>query len=705
LKIKLKAPGGKDFIPSPSQRQFMTSPKPFVYYSGGLGCVSKDTLINVNRGGNGTRITIENAYLAFNNIKKNRIRGWDKSIPTMIRSLCGPRVALNKVNHILYSGKKKVFKLTLDNGNSIKATEDHKIMTMGGWIRLDNLTIADYVMCDTRIPIKSSTKKRKRDKYALGLRHHPYAYNFDERGRGRIEIHRAIYEAFINNLPMEEYLNIMRRVPEKAKDLWCIDPSKYHIHHINEDHYDNRIENLQLITILEHKKQHANYGNLSQGIPTFSQVKSIEFIGIEDTYDVCCNYPFNNFCANDIVIHNSGKSLAGAMSGFLLAYRSPGSFGVVVREDIPSLKQSTMRLFSDVIPPEVVSDFNKQDRVYTLKNGSQIIFISSDNPEKVRSWEIDWYLIEEANKVSKEFHDEIIRRLRNPKVPASRYRGMYISNPTSKEHWLYKLFNSGDANFEFIKNTTYENAAHLPPGYIAMLESTMSPENVRRFLHGENNVDFVGIPVYSGCFNAQLHVGSLEYNPARVIMRGWDFGFRHPACVWFQMDDDGRILVLDEMLGKDIALREFAQQVIGRGNRMFPDAAYYQDFCDPAGNQKKDDGERSVEILKEILGAVPINRSSPVLEGIEILRGLMTHHVNGKMLFNIDKRCENLIEGFNGGYHYDDKREDFIVKDGYYEHLQDALRMGILSSCGFKHGRDAQSYKEEYQPRNTFTGY
>ena len=84
----------------------------------------------------------------------------------------------------------------------------------------------------------------------------------------------------------------------------------------------------------------------------------------------------------------SGKSVGGVVSGIMLSLAYLKNFGVVVREDIPSLKQSTMRAYLDWCPKAVIKDFNKQDRVLTLINDSQIIFISSDNPEKVRSWEI-----------------------------------------------------------------------------------------------------------------------------------------------------------------------------------------------------------------------------------------------------------------------------------------------------------------------------
>lgn len=40
----------------------------------------------------------------------------------------------------------------------------------------------------------------------------------------------------------------------------------------------------------------------------YSRAISIEYVGIEDTYDIQCYGPYHNFVANDIVVHNSGKT-------------------------------------------------------------------------------------------------------------------------------------------------------------------------------------------------------------------------------------------------------------------------------------------------------------------------------------------------------------------------------------------------------------
>ena len=56
------------------------------------------------------------------------------------------------------------------------------------------------------------------------------------------------------------------------------------------------------------KKDEVMCDTLNQGIPVYSKVKSIDFVGKEKTYDIVCEEPNHNFVANGMVIHNSGKS-------------------------------------------------------------------------------------------------------------------------------------------------------------------------------------------------------------------------------------------------------------------------------------------------------------------------------------------------------------------------------------------------------------
>jgi len=285
------------------------------------GCLSWDTVINENRCTLGRKKIIKQMYKAFNGLNKHKHHNYDKNYKTYVRSFNGTTIQLNEVESITYSGIKHLYTLTLEDDIFLKATSDHKIMTNNGWKPLLSINVNDdLIMCDT---LKSKKKtnhiyKNFIDTPVQNLWYHPYAQrvktNKEKRGYTlRIEKHRFIYEAHINNLSHDEYKKILRNNPEKTKTLKFIDPSIYDIHHKDFNHSNNDINNLEKLTKEDHQVLHSkkNKFNFNQGMPIFKKIKSIEYYGEDHTYDIGC-YENHNFVANGMVVHNSGKSLIQA---------------------------------------------------------------------------------------------------------------------------------------------------------------------------------------------------------------------------------------------------------------------------------------------------------------------------------------------------------------------------------------------------------
>lgn len=280
---------------------------------GAEGCLSGDTLISINRAKLGRKITLKRLYNQYNGnpdriIEKNRF--YDFSIPTFVRSFNGRQVRLHKLKNVFYSGKKMLYKIILSDGKEIKATSTHKFLTKEGWIELSKLNIGQEVMTDNFKTLKkgdNGNTKIKLYDIQLTTKYHPYS------SRGRVEVHRLIYESRINNLKFREYLDILLNDKDKSQKLTFINPNIYHIHHKDECHYNNSIENLELMKKEDHAKLHSinNYLELLQWIPIPTKIISITEAGIEDTYDIECEEPYHNFVANGIIVHNSSKSHLG----------------------------------------------------------------------------------------------------------------------------------------------------------------------------------------------------------------------------------------------------------------------------------------------------------------------------------------------------------------------------------------------------------
>jgi Rad3-related DNA helicase len=322
--------------------------------NGPTGCLVGSTEINLNRASNGFRISLQEAYehwvgsplsvqyglckcgcghstrissqthsgkgevkgvaLDFVRGHKNRSILWDKSTPTLIRSLCDNNISLNQVIDIVQSGIKPVYELRLENGFTLVGTHDHEILSSKGWTPLGSLRRGDTVAIDFVVPFKSGISKRTKniDLYVTGMINHPFSTTLkaskkNPKGNARTPIHRIVFESIINNLSVDEFINRIRE-NDRVSDLLFVNPALYHVHHADGDHSNNDPGNLVLTTISDHNKLHKRHENFNNSIPGFVPVRSILFVGEEMTYDVKCAAPHHNFSANGIIVHNCGKS-------------------------------------------------------------------------------------------------------------------------------------------------------------------------------------------------------------------------------------------------------------------------------------------------------------------------------------------------------------------------------------------------------------
>ena len=220
----------------------------------------------------------------------------------------------------------------------------------------------------------------------------------------------------------------------------------------------------------------------------------------------------------------------------------------------------------------------------------------------------------------------------------------------------------------------------------------------------EMDIDFTvssGEPFYAD-FNRRTHVKPCKFDPTLPLIRGWDFGRSRPACVWGQLQSNLKFHVLYSVMAKNRSIFQFAPYVITQTNIMFPGAKVITDYGDPAGAQETDKGATTI-ILTTQFGIDVVSRFSFVEEGTKILEQKLMIQADGGPGIIIDPCNKVLIDGFAGGYKLDTtktgKNDDGVLKnrakkDGFYDHLQDALRyiiVNIFSFDTFSQGRDKAS--------------
>lgn len=275
------------------------------------GCLAEDTFIkfiNVREDGivqDCKGASIKNLYERFHNRTE-----LTKNTTFNVTSINEEnRIFRNEIADVVKSGVKECFKLVTRQGFEIKATKDHKFFTGDNYIPLGELKVGDFVYIHNNTPYKKA-EKTKRSKYKETTLKWYYEGEPREINGGfyyRAKVHRLTYEAFMNDMSYDEYVQRLNS-ELRCQDLLTI-PEGYDVHHIDENTTNNDVSNLQLYSKAEHARFHAidKHNNLRfTAIP--DDIISITSIGKVMTYDIKCYFPYNNFIAEGIVVHNSGKS-------------------------------------------------------------------------------------------------------------------------------------------------------------------------------------------------------------------------------------------------------------------------------------------------------------------------------------------------------------------------------------------------------------
>ena len=290
-------------------RSMGVSPNKTYGLFGKPGCMSGDTIVEVNRAGKSFKIRMDALFYKFNGgisergVTKTKT-SWDENIDTTIRArMEDGYIKLVPIESVLASGVKETFELVTESGKRVRATTKHPFLTPTGWKKLKELKVNDEVLVDIG-RVKTGRTKLK-DKEIRGLIHHPFA-----RSRERVIEHRLIMEAHLNDLTLESFVNLCKTGLGNY-DLIFLNPECYVVHHIDGSHYNNNVDNLKVMSHEQHKVLHGkeNYRNVtSQTGP--DKIISIEPFGEEETYDIAIGEEPHNFLANGIVVHNTGKTMA-----------------------------------------------------------------------------------------------------------------------------------------------------------------------------------------------------------------------------------------------------------------------------------------------------------------------------------------------------------------------------------------------------------
>lgn len=390
----------------------------------------------------------------------------------------------------------------------------------------------------------------------------------------------------------------------------------------------------------------------------------------------------------------------------------------VYRKTLPALRDSTLHEYRMMVP-DGLGRMQEALLTYTFNNGSFINFRGLDDPNKAKSTNYATIVLEEADEFSYQDFQFLNGRIRaHGDWPL---RIILLLNPVDETHWIYKTFVT---NFEAMDTagrvangdkgpgclvlhfSSYDNQENLPAGYIESVCASLSPDEIDRYVHGKWGSIIKGVPVYGKLLNPQLHLRQVTFDSSMRLVRGWDFGFNHPACVWVVIDQLGRKNIHRELLGEKESLETFARRVIEITKQNYGECQVL-DYCDPRGNDRKDTGQTSVDILRELGVWAEGERGvrDYVEPGVALVRKELSTLIEGVPELTIDPRCSILRAAYFGKYTRDD--EGNIKKDGFYDHLCDAHRYVAYNHKSNSVVKDIiiQRKNKPRQARNRYTGY
>jgi predicted phage terminase large subunit-like protein len=114
--------------------------------------------------------------------------------------------------------------------------------------------------------------------------------------------------------------------------------------------------------------------------------------------------------------------------------------------------------------------FNKSDMQAVLVNGTNVLFRSADDPDRLRGPNLGWFYMDEGA-----LSEEIVWLIMIGRLREQPGRG-WISTTPAGHNWLYDVFvKNADENYAIIQAPTTSNP-FLPPGFVESLKAAYPDE-------------------------------------------------------------------------------------------------------------------------------------------------------------------------------------------------------------------------------------
>jgi hypothetical protein len=357
-------------------------------------------------------------------------------------------------------------------------------------------------------------------------------------------------------------------------------------------------------------------------------------------------------------------------------------------------------------PRQVGAQFEFSQKLARGDNGSKIQAVAQ-GPDQIAQYTPSQIVLDET--ALQETAEYSYRSM----IPALRNGGQLVAPSTPRgKNFFWQLCHTIDAmkviRVHYRDHPDFQEKAEELGGWVEWADYMRKKEGYKlQDWNQEMEIDFdvaFGTRVFPD-FTLKTHVSSkpLSANPRWTIYEGWDFGYVHPATIWYQYNPMlKQYMVLREMVGNQIDLPTYVKDHVLPMRRKIAMSGVFEAFCDPAGNSRDEKGDRSVDVLRNF-GINPRFKKSSLEFGVEVMRANLKLMPDGRSRTIIDPRCSQIIRGLNGGVVYEDimSEKETVqtkIKWGRYKHIFDAWRYAQIHESGLAHTRKPWETKK-HAPR------
>lgn len=342
----------------------------------------------------------------------------------------------------------------------------------------------------------------------------------------------------------------------------------------------------------------------------------------------------------------SGKTYAILQYLIVEGFKSPIDI-TIVRKTVPSLKRTIMKDFKDILVGLGIWDetlFNVSDRTYKFDNGTNFLFLNTDDSEKLRGVKSDVLFIDEASEVDEESFFQLSIRTTGKIILAY--------NPTiSPFHWLRTMDNCD----RFV--TTYLDNPYIPKDMVRAIEDLERTNPKKWLIYGKGE--------YAANDKAIYQFEVVDEVEGEFVAFGCDWGWNDPLAI-VAVFKNGSNLYVDEVIYE-------SQLPIGELITKLKKIGIEKDeiFCDSSEPRNVEELYRAGFNAKSVVKGPDSKKF-----GIGVLQNYKLH---------VTKRSQNIINEMYG-YEYTSDKYGYVTdipQDGF-DHAMDSLRYVAMSKLSIK---------------------